>query len=278
MFMKIGIIGLGSIGQMLVKGFTKSKIAAAEHLFVYNRTREKSERFQTEWPFVICSSLQEVSERADILFLCMKPLDLHPVLQELAPRLNKSQHVISTAAGISLQDLSSVYSGAISKVIPTVTSQVLHGVSLYCCNPLVTAQQRQQLLGLLHAIGQAEEVTESAIETATILTASAPGLIAGIMEQFAQAGTRKSPELSLETTRRMLVETLLGTAMLLSEEKLRFDQLMEQVATKGGITEEGLSVLGSVLPQSFEQLLERTQAKHDLLKEKIKEQFTSHQN
>jgi hypothetical protein len=50
-------------------------------------------------------------------------------------------------------------------------------------------------------------------ETAAVSIASAPGLIGGIMEQFAQAGRRKPPALSLAATLRMLVETPLDTAM-----------------------------------------------------------------
>ncbi|GAA4722506.1 pyrroline-5-carboxylate reductase family protein [Brevibacillus fulvus] len=271
--MNIGIIGLGSIGQMLVKGFSKSGVASPAQLFVYNRTREKSEQFQADWPFTICASLQDVSEACELIFICTKPLDLYPVLQELAPQLRPTQHIVSVAAGISLEDLTSVSATAITKVIPTVTSQILHGVSLYACNQYVSSEQREQLLRLLQALGKAEEVEESVIETATILSSSGPGLIAGMMELFAQAAHRKSPELSVETTRRLLVETLLGTAMLLSEEDLHFEQLIEQVATKGGITMEGLNVMAEYLPPCFDQLFLMTQAKHDSLKLKTKVQF-----
>lgn len=273
--MKIGIVGLGSIGQMLIKGFSKSKVADASQLFVYNRTRAKSEQFQAQWPFVICEDLQEVCKRSDILFLCTKPLDLYQVLDEVVSYTPHLPHLVSVAAGVSLAHLSSVYDGPISKVIPSVTSQVLRGVSLFACNEKVAEKDRQQLLTLLGAIGDTAEVAESAIETATIVTSSGPGLIAGILEQFAQAAARKSPELSIDLTRRMLVETMLGTATLLASEQLRFDQLISQVATKGGITEEGLHVLGKILPQGFDELFQRSQAKHDALREKINEQFTS---
>ncbi|MGE5702978.1 MAG: NAD(P)-binding domain-containing protein [Clostridia bacterium] len=268
--MNIGIIGLGSIGQMLVKAFTRS--AAASTIYVYTRTNEKAEQFQKNWPFTLCHSMQDVCQKVDLLFLCTKPLDILPVLATAAAHLNTHTHVVSTAAGVSLADLASRYSGPVSKLIPTVTSQELHGVSLFVCHPSVSSTERAGFIDVLQKIGRAEEVTESTIETATILTSSAPGLIAGILEEFAMGATRHTPELSIEQARSYLVETLLGTALLLQAEQLGFDQLIERVATKSGITQEGLEVLGKVLPQSFDELFTMTAGKHQLVKDAIAKQ------
>ncbi|MGQ7278189.1 NAD(P)-binding domain-containing protein [Brevibacillus thermoruber] len=77
--MYIGIIGLGSMGQMLVKGFCKSGVVTPGQLVVFNRTREKAERLRREYPFAIASTAQEVCQRADIVFICTKPLDVLPL-------------------------------------------------------------------------------------------------------------------------------------------------------------------------------------------------------
>lgn len=81
---------------------------------------------------------------------------------------------------------------------------------------------------------------------------------------------RQSPELDIAKARAMLVETMLGTAMLLQKDQLDFDQLIDQVATKGGITEEGLRVLDKTLPAGFDELFAMTASKHALLKEQVK--------
>ncbi len=146
-------------------------------------------------------------------------------------------------------------------------------MSLFASNRLVNDTQRDSLRLLLDALGTAEEVSEESIETATILTSSAPGLIAGILEAFAQAAVRTSPELGIDTARRMLTETLAGTSLLLKGQELGFDQLIERVATKGGITEEGLAVLGRTLPQAFDDLFAMTSEKHALLKQKVQAQI-----
>ncbi|TGV00063.1 pyrroline-5-carboxylate reductase, partial [Mesorhizobium sp. M00.F.Ca.ET.186.01.1.1] len=72
--------------------------------------------------------------------------------------------------------------------------------------------------------------------------------------------------------RTILVETMLGTALLLKNEQLGFDQLIERVATKGGITEEGLRVLAKTLPGGFDELFAMTESKHAALKELVQKQ------
>lgn len=273
--MKIGIIGLGSMGSMLVKGFHKSGVIAPSELLVYNRTAAKSYQLHEEYACTVCEEMKTLCEQAELIFICTKPLDIYPVLREISGMVSNSVHLVSVAAGISLEDLASVYDGPVSKVIPTVTSQELYGVNLFACHDRVSPQQYEDLVALLQAIGEPQEISESAIETATILSSSGPGLIAGIMEQFAQAAFRQTPEISLDAYRNMLVHTLLGTAKLLKNQHLSFDQCIEQVATKGGITEEGLRVLGRTLPQAFDELLEMTEGKHAMLKEKVKEQFSN---
>ncbi len=271
--MNIGIIGLGSMGQMLVKAFLKSGIAP-EQVYVYNRTQAKAIVLQEQWPVTVCATIKEVCQQSELLFLCTKPHNIHEHTQEISLHLAVDKHLVSVAAGVDLRHLSSLYKGAVTRIIPTVTSQVLHGVTLLACHESVTCEQRGQLIQLLNRIGTTSEVSETILETATILTSSGPALITGLLEEFAQAATRHTPQLSLEAARRYLVETMLGTALLLSEEKLDFDDLIDQVATKGGITQEGLLVLNQRLPRSLDELFAMTQDKFSRLRQQIDEQFS----
>ena len=76
-----------------------------------------------------------------------------------------------------------------------------------------------------------------------------------------------------ETTSRLVVETLLGTALTLASRDTSFDELKSMVATKGGITEQGLAVLDREMPRIFDQVLQATVSKHEAVKGKITCQF-----
>ena len=54
----------------------------------------------------------------------------------------------------------------------------------------------------------------------------------------------------------MAKETLIATALLLDEGKLSLNDLIEKVATKGGITEKGLQVMDDELPSTVKKMYE----------------------
>jgi pyrroline-5-carboxylate reductase len=49
--------------------------------------------------------------------------------------------------------------------------------------------------------------------------------------------------------------------------------LISSVATKGGITEEGLKVLDEDIPATFEKLFSTTIKKHDTIESELKEHY-----
>jgi pyrroline-5-carboxylate reductase len=53
---------------------------------------------------------------------------------------------------------------------------------------------------------------------------------------------------------------------------MEFFELIDRVATKGGITEEGVKVLNRHLPAVFDEVFEKTLAKHETVKEMVKNQ------
>jgi pyrroline-5-carboxylate reductase len=71
----------------------------------------------------------------------------------------------------------------------------------------------------------------------------------------------------------LVVETLLGTALTLSSGAFSFDEMKSRVATKGGITEQGLAVLDQEMPRVFDQVLEATRSKHETVKAALTGQF-----
>jgi pyrroline-5-carboxylate reductase len=121
-------------------------------------------------------------------------------------------------------------------------------------------------------VGLVQIVKEDQLEVAADLTSCAPAFLADIVERFAEAGSRHS-DLNAETTRRLVVETLLGTALTLSSGAFSFDEMKSRVATKGGITEQGLAVLDQEMPRVFDQVLEATRSKHETVKAALTGQF-----
>jgi pyrroline-5-carboxylate reductase len=71
----------------------------------------------------------------------------------------------------------------------------------------------------------------------------------------------------------MVLQTLYGTLRLMLEKKMGFEQVISRVATKGGITEEGVKVINNHMPSVFDELFDETLNKRNRVEEKINLQF-----
>ena len=91
--------------------------------------------------------------------------------------------------------------------------------------------------------------------------------------QIIQFKSDLSPVLEPHDTLDLLNQTLLGTAQLFCQKGVLYDELISRVATKGGITEEGLKILDRELPKVFDELFNSTLAKHEFIKGQIQKQY-----
>jgi pyrroline-5-carboxylate reductase len=99
--MKIGIIGTGVIATAIVTGFCTKK--TGHEFFLSPRNAEKASALAAEFPEVIvCTSNQEVIDRADWVFICLQKVSFG-VLGEL--KFKSTHKVINIAAEMRLPDL-----------------------------------------------------------------------------------------------------------------------------------------------------------------------------
>jgi pyrroline-5-carboxylate reductase len=71
----------------------------------------------------------------------------------------------------------------------------------------------------------------------------------------------------------MVIKTLYGTAKLLNEKNMSFVKLINTIATKADITEEGLKVLDNELPEIFNELFGTLIKKHAIIQKDLKENY-----
>lgn len=81
---KIGIIGYGSMGSMLLNNFILSGGAKPEEIIVSTRTKTKLKNLEEVWKGInIASDNKEVTKKAKYIFICVKPQEVKPVLEEI---------------------------------------------------------------------------------------------------------------------------------------------------------------------------------------------------
>jgi len=270
---KFGFIGYGNMGSTLIDGFLSSGALVPGEVMVSSRTEAALSPLLEKWPetSVTCDN-RRVARESGTLFICVKPLDAGAVLEEIKDILADDTHLVSIAACVTIRNLETKFGGMITKVIPSVVSQVKEGVALFHHNSKMDKESAGKIERLFESIGKVVLIEEDQFEVAADLTSCAPGMIAAIFQNFVEAGLRHS-RLSQELAQDMVISTLFGTAKLLMEQELGFPELISRVATKGGITEEAARVLNKGLPGLFDEVFSRTLGKHEAVKAMVSDQM-----
>lgn len=193
------------------------------------------------------------------------------VLSEIKDAFATHKHLITISGGLEIASVEQIFNGPVTKIMPTIISEVHKGVTLICNNHKVM-ESEQRVYQIFCKIGQVKIIKEHQFEIAADFTSCAPGLLASICDQFVQAGIKKS-DFTDEEASEMLLYTLYGTAQLLQQNNEDFKALINRVVTKGGATEAGVNILEAQLPEIFKEVFNATLGRHKARKEMTLRQF-----
>jgi pyrroline-5-carboxylate reductase len=271
--MRYGFIGYGNMGSIIVRTLLKDGSMGQADVTVYNRTAERLEPLLRSYPGVTATSTPaEAARSSEVLFLCVRSTAVPGVMKGIEGSLAPSAHLITINGGVMLKNLEKMFPGAVSKVIPSMTMEAARGVTLVRHNEKVSEGQKSHLAQLFGRSSLVREVEEDQFEAASDLTSCAPGLMAEMMLKFAEGGARAG-QLWKGAALEMVLETMMGTAILLTDLGVDPEELKSRVATRGGITEQGLKVLDRELPGVYDRVFGATLEKHAEVKRIITDDF-----
>lgn len=274
--MKIGFIGYGSMGSMILNGFLESKLIHNSEIMVSNRTLSKLKDLKKEYPEIeITDKNGALAEKCNIIFIFVNTGEVRNVLEEII-RIRghdaEKIHIIHISAGLNIETTEKIFSGKITRVIPSLTSEVKEGISLVCHNSKVSLNDKNFVESLFNHISHVKVIDENDFDVATDITSCAPAFMANIMKHFADISAEISG-FSEKEAEEMVLKTVTGTIKLLTQKEMSFDEVVSRVATKGGITEEGIKSLDNDLPEVFSNLFKKTADKREILKDDLENQY-----
>lgn len=271
---KAGFIGYGSMGSMLVTGFIKTGALAPDDIIVSTRTKSKLDPVMETWPqLTVARDNKEAAEQAQYLFVCVEPAEVKEILTEIRDALHAGSIIVSIAGSVSMKNIENVTGGKVIRLIPSLTSEVNEGISLVDYNALISPEEAACFEALMGRLGAVKRIPENEFGLATVLTSCGPGLFAAMLAELTSAALRQGSTLDGEDVRDMVMRTFYGTAKVLLDKNMGFDEMVQRVATRGGITEEGAKALRAGLPETFDQMFEATLAKRDKACRQIDEDF-----
>ncbi len=267
--MKVGIIGYGSMGKMLLWRFSESGMFGREDLFVANRTPEKL----IETKDIACSvSNLEVAKNSDIVFLCVRPMDMKEVLSGIEPVLNRDTLLVTLNGSITFEMINRIVDHKTAKVIPSLTAEINQSQTIVCYNEKVTNEDKEKLISILDVIGEVIELPEKEVGMGSELVSCMPGFIAAIFDVICSSA-EKHTDIPHDQVINMVLKTMCATGELMLARDMTFDETVARVATKGGITEEGTKVIYKHFPECASEMFSKTLQKRKHTAQKAADSF-----
>lgn len=264
--MNIGIIGYGSMGKMLADQFAESEISKEYQLFVSTRTKHKLDHISgVIQPF---ENNRDLAARSDIVFLCLRPSVIREVLEEISPCLKENVLLVSLNGSITFEMLEKRTSHKLAKVIPSVTAEIKRSQTLVCYNSKVCPEDKTRLERILSVIGDVIPLSEHEMGMGSELVSCMPGFIAAMFDVIC-ASAGQHTDIPQQQIIEMVLKTLNASSELMLKNKMSFREVVDRVATKGGITEVGANVIYTGFPETAGLLFEKTLEKRRITAEAV---------
>lgn len=273
--MKIGMIGTGNMGSILIRSFIDSRAVDPSQLVITNRTRAKAETIQDHHPDVqIIDEAYQVIDEANMIFICVRPLDIHPLLQQVKDHFTKSKLLVSITSPVAVEELESVVDCQVARAVPSITNRALSGASLVSFGSSCGEKSKEDVLELFGKISKPYFIEENVTRAASDIASCGPAFFSYLAQQFVEGAVRET-EISYKQATMLTSEMLIGLGKLLEKEIFTLPALQEKVCVKGGVTGEGIKILEGELGEVFQHLFQQTHAKYYDDRNKVEKQFNN---
>ncbi|MDD9953805.1 MAG: pyrroline-5-carboxylate reductase [Candidatus Woesearchaeota archaeon] len=240
--MKLGFIGTGEMGAALIHALSDYKIFASD------ASTEKLASLP-----VTPATNQEVVDKSDIVFLCVRPQNMDEVLDEIKVG---EQIIVSIAAAVSLDHLEKkLGKKKLARLMPNIPAAVKKMAGGLAARNLAD-EDIEKLLHIVRATGTVTYVEEEQINNIMTVSGSGPAFVAKILDEYAKAAVENG--MSEDLAKELTFETFKGTIEYLERKNITPAELVEHVSSPGGITVEAIKELTTSFDKVFKRALERT--------------------
>jgi pyrroline-5-carboxylate reductase len=240
---KVAILGGGKIGESLLGGLLSSGWRKPDEVVVTGRREERIAVLAVRYGVPVTLAIAEAAEGAGLIVVAVKPQDIEALLKELDGRISSDQTVLSVAAAIPTGAIERHLRGDIPVVraMPNAPSTVHEGMAGICAGTHAREEHLQLAEEALAHLGAVVRVPERYMDAVTAVSGSGPAYVALLAAAMIEAGILLG--LGRETSTQLVVQTMLGTAKLLRDEKMHPVELREAVTSPGGTTIQAIREL-----------------------------------
>ncbi|HXL24766.1 MAG TPA: pyrroline-5-carboxylate reductase [Chthoniobacterales bacterium] len=237
---RLGFIGAGKLAGSVIRGLMRAKFCPPGEIIASEPNEQTRTALQKESEVSVTAENAEIAEKAEVIFIGVKPAMVLSVLQDLSDNL---QHklLISLAGGVRISSMEKTGSARFMRALTNTPSAICRAATAIARGSRAANEDVDLAKRIFGAIGVVVEVEEAQIDAVTALSGSGPAFIYTVIEALAKGGTKMG--LSDDVALELAAQTTLGAAALMQESKMSPEDLRKMVATPGGTTAAGLAIM-----------------------------------
>jgi pyrroline-5-carboxylate reductase len=238
--LKVAIIGAGKMGGILLQGFLKNNLLAAEQIFATVQHEDRAQALSVQFGVEVTTDNIAAAEQADVILLGVKPIQVPDLIAQIKPALTPAKVILSFAASVKTR---SIEDGAgcelaVIRAMPNTPAMIAAGVTALCAGRFVKPEQMAVAQRIFNTVGRSVVVDEKHMDAVTGLSGSGPAFMYIIIEALAEAGVNVG--LPRDVATLLAAQTTLGSARMVLETGYHPALLKDQVTTPAGCTVDGI--------------------------------------
>lgn len=256
--LKIGFLGLGQMGGALISAFTNYLELNSQYLnldknsiknifYLCDTNTSKINEYKNLGFKNTSNSESDVYKNSKIIFVCVKPDIVEPVLKRNINFTNENTLLVSIAAGINLEYMENVFFNSsrkpkIMRIMSNHLCSINESSSIYCVNNKCVNEDEEIIKLLLSKVGIIKKVEEKTLNAFTALAGSGPAFVYLFIDSLIEAGILNG--IDFNTARDYAVQTVYASAKYLKDKNERYPSSLKYVvSTPNGTTIAGLEQL-----------------------------------
>lgn len=239
---KLGFIGVGNMGGALLDACAK-KVNGSD-IIIADFDEKKTAFFHEKHGCAVGTSA-EIAEKAEYLFIGVKPQMAADAFADLVPVLKKREDapvLISMMAGITTEKIRTL-AGCdcpVIRIMPNVCASVGEGMIL-ACSLGVPDIKLYEFVSFMEEAGQLDFIHEHLIDAGTAVQGCGPAFVCMFVEALADGAVKCG--IPRAKAYEYAIQTIKGTAVLLDESGRHPGEVKDSVTSPAGSTIEGVEAL-----------------------------------
>ena len=240
---RIAFLGSGNMAEAMVKGLLGTGTAAPGDVLCAEPRPERREELARRYGVETFADNVEACDRAELVFLSVKPQIVDPVLEEIAAAVDPKKLVVSIVAGVSSAAMARKLGAGVRVVraMPNTAALVGAAATAIARGAHATDADLEQARKIFQSVGTVSVIEEHLMDAVTGLSGSGPAFLFLVVEALSDGGVKMGLPRQVATT--LAAQTLIGAGRLVLETGEHPGYLKDQVTSPGGTTIAGMHAL-----------------------------------